>query len=123
MPLRKVRTRLSAGMESECDVFSGVEAGLVYINTNAMAQPVKLIDKHQKVRLSLYYYGVVIIFLSLLSRNWESDLWSETSWRGAWGVARVRRDQRASPYYCANGFCLQLARWASGHVPAHTSER
>jgi hypothetical protein len=29
----------------------------------------------------LYYCGVVIIFLSLFSRNWESDLSSETLWR------------------------------------------
>jgi hypothetical protein len=29
----------------------------------------------------LYYCGVVIIFLSLFSRNWESDVSSETLWR------------------------------------------
>jgi hypothetical protein len=35
----------------------------------------------------LYCCGVVIIFLSLFSRNWESDLSSETLWRSC-GVGR-----------------------------------
>jgi hypothetical protein len=54
----------------------------------------------------LYCWGVVIIFLSLFSRNWESDLSSETLRRSccvpvAWGVGRVRRTSLA-PAHCAH---------------------